>query len=277
MTQLDQAVILITGAAGGFGQELTRQLLAANSHLILTDRDAAELKASLKLIQQAVTTGKVLAYLEADLSSREGCETLYRDVTALGVEVDILINNAGIAVFGRVDEVPAEQWERLMQVNLLAPMRLSSLFVAKMIARRQGHIVNISSVAGWVASAGLTQYATSKFGIRGFSEGLHQEAKPYNVQVTAVYPFFSRTPILQSPRYGTLAEGLEGFPAEWATDPVRVIRSTLHGIRHNQLHVFPDAIAQITHRLKRYTPQLLSWITSMLTRRLSRGAAKSGL
>jgi short-subunit dehydrogenase len=205
MTQLNEAVVLITGAAGGFGQELTRQLLAANSHLILTDRDAAGLQANVTRIQQEVPTGKVLACLAADLSSREGCETLYREAIALGVTIDIVINNAGMGLFGRMDEVPSEHWERLMQINLLAPMRLSALFAADMIARRRGHIVNISSLAGWVATAGLTHYATSKFGLRGFSEGLHQEVKPYNVQVTAVYPFFSRTPILQSPRYGTLA------------------------------------------------------------------------
>ena len=281
MTQLDKAVVLITGAAGGFGQELTRQLLAANSQLILSDRDASVLQACVNQTQQEVPTGKVLACLAADLSSREGCETLYQEAIALGVSIDILINNAGIGLFGRMDEVPTEQWERLMQVNLLAPMRLSTLFVADMIARQQGHIVNISSLAGWVATEGLTHYAASKFGLRGFSEGLHQEVKPYNVQVTAVYPFFSRTPILQSPRYGSLAqgtietEGREGFPPQFATDPARVMRSTLQGIRRNQLHVFPDAIAQITQRLKRYTPELLNWITTISTRSLTRGVNKS--
>ncbi|MGA7938101.1 MAG: SDR family NAD(P)-dependent oxidoreductase [Kovacikia sp.] len=273
MTQLDQAVILITGASGGFGQVLTHQLLSVHSQLILTDLDAAVLQSAVARTQQDVSTGKVLACLAADLSSREGCEALYRDVIALGFVIDILINNAGIAFFGRMDEVPLEEWERLMQINLLAPMRLSTLFAGAMIARRQGHIVNISSLAGWVAPAGLTHYATSKFGLRGFSEGLYQEVKPYNVQVTAVYPFFSRTPILyQSPRYGTLAQDMEGFPPQMATDPARVIRSTLQGIRRNQLHVFPDAIAQVTQCLKRHTPNLLNWISEILTRRLKRDA-----
>jgi short-subunit dehydrogenase len=280
MTQLDQAVVLITGAAGGFGQELTRQLLMANSQLILTDRDATVLQNTVKQIQQEVSTGQVLACLAMDLSSREGCETLYQNVIAQGFAIDILINNAGIALLGRMDEVPSAEWERLMQVNLLAPMRLSSLFVADMIARRRGHIVNISSLAGWIGVAGLTHYAASKFGLRGFSEGLYQEVKPYNVQVTAVYPFFSRTPLLQSPRYGSLAqsgeaEKLVGFPSQLVTDPARVIQFTLQGIQRNQLHVFPDAIAQISQRLKRYTPELLTWIITTFTRRFSRGADKS--
>ena len=169
MTQLKDAVVLITGAAGGFGQELTRQLLKAGSRLILTDLEVDILEQQVAGIQQETRTGEVLACLVADLSTSEGCDLLYDQVQALNTPIDILINNAGIAVFGRMDEVPQQQWERLMYVNLLAPMRLSSLFVADMIARRSGHIVNISSAAGWIAIAGLTQYSTSKFGLRGFS------------------------------------------------------------------------------------------------------------
>ncbi|KJH69583.1 SDR family NAD(P)-dependent oxidoreductase, partial [Aliterella atlantica] len=161
MTELKDAVVLITGATGGFGQQLTRQLLMAGSRLILTDLDAVVLEQQRAAIGQEISTGEVLACLVADLSTAEGCDLLYKQVQVLNTPIDILINNAGIAVFGRMDEVPPEQWERLMQINLLAPMRLTSLFVADMIARRAGHIVNISSAAGWAAIAGLTHYSTS--------------------------------------------------------------------------------------------------------------------
>ncbi len=273
MTQLRSAVILITGAAGGFGQELTRQLLMAGSRLILTDLDQPALDQRVESIQRQVATGEILACFEADLSSGEGCEALYDQVKALDIPIDILINNAGIAVFGRMDEVPAPEWERLMQVNLITPMRLSSLFVADMIARQKGHIVNISSVAGWFAPAGLTHYSASKYGLRGFSEGLFNEVKDYNVKVTAVYPFFSRTPILQAKRYGTLAEGHQGVPDSWTTDPVKVMAATIQGIQRDQLHVFPDAIAQNVQRFKRYSPSLLNWITNEFSKRLNRGAS----
>ncbi len=267
MTQLKDVVVLITGATGGFGQELTRQLLKAGSRLILTDLEVDILEQQVAGIQQEISTGEVLACLVADLSTSEGCDLLYKQVQALSTPIDILINNAGIAVFGRMDEVPQQQWERLMYVNLLAPMRLSSLFVADMIARRSGHIVNISSVAGWVAIAGLTHYSTSKFGLRGFSEGLLDEVKLYNIRVTAVYPFFSRTPILQAKRYGTLAEQAEDIADHLITDPAVVMRRTIQGIEHNQLHVFPDRIAYTAHLLKRFAPWLLDWIKSRLKQR----------
>ncbi len=271
MTQLSNAVVLITGASGGFGQEFIRQFLMAGSRLILTDVDKTFLHQKLEEIQTQVLTGEVLACIPADLSSRGGCESLYHQVKDLGVPIDILINNAGIAVFGRMDEVPFDKWEQLMEINLMAPMRLSTLFVADMIARRQGHIVNISSVAGWAAEAGLTHYSASKFGLRGFSEGLANEVKPYNIKVTAVYPFFSRTPILRSQRYGTLAQGNPEFPPELATDPAAVIRQILQGIVNDQLHVFPDSFAKSIHLLKRYSPSLLSWISNAFARRLKIG------
>ena len=274
MTQLNEAVVLVTGAAGGFGQEFIRQLLMANSQLILTDLNQISLEKQAEIIQRQVTTGKVIACLAADLSDRDGCENLYQQVKLLGVPVDILINNAGIGLFGRMDEVPSEKWEQLMQVNLLAPMRLSTLFAADMIARQKGHIVNISSIAGWSAPAGLAHYATSKFGLRGFSEGLFNEVKIYNVKVTAVYPFFSRTPILKSERYGKLAQELDDFPEHLATDPVKVIQQTIQGIIRNQLHVFPDRIAENAHLLKRFAPWCLDWISDNFKERLKSGSNK---
>ncbi|HYW22500.1 MAG TPA: SDR family NAD(P)-dependent oxidoreductase [Nodularia sp. (in: cyanobacteria)] len=274
MTQLDQAVVLITGASGGFGQQLTRQLLEAGSRLILTDIDEAGLRERVQAIQHQVKTGDVLACLAVDLSTREGCEILYHQVKALNIPVDILINNAGIAVFGRMDEIPNEKWERLMQINLLTPMRLSALFATDMIARQQGHIVNISSLAGWWSSPGLTHYAASKFGLRGFSEGLFHEVKDYNVKVTAIYPFFSRTPILQCEKFGSLSKIQDDFLDNVATDPAKIMRATIRGIQRNKLHVFPDAIAQNAHLLKRYFPQIANLINDVFVRRLKNGHSK---
>ncbi|MCC0176333.1 SDR family oxidoreductase [Waterburya agarophytonicola K14] len=256
MTELNNAVTVITGAAGGFGRELTRQLLQAGSQVILSDLSQATLDDCAAAISSEITTGKIIACIESDLSSREGCQALCDRVKVLDTPVDILINNAGIGLFGRMDEVPVDKWERLMQVNLMTPMRLSSLFMAEMIERRQGHIVNISSLAGWVAPGGMAHYCSSKFGLRGFSEGLFNELKPYNVKVTAVYPFFSKTPILQSESFGTLAEMRKGSLEDIATDPAKVMETTIKAIEKNKLHVFPDRMANSIYLLKQYLPKL---------------------
>jgi short-subunit dehydrogenase len=276
MTQLENAVVLITGASGGFGQELTRQLLTAGSQLILTDLDAERLTHQVEAIQARSSTGSsingntpgnVLGCIAADLSSKEGCEGLYQQVHALEHPVDVLINNAGIGLFGRMDEVPPEEWEQLMQVNLLAPMRLSALFSADMIARTQGHIVNISSLAGWLAPAGMAHYGASKFGLRGFSDALAQEVKPYGVHVTAVYPFFSRTPILASKRFGTLSNDMDDFPVGLATDPAKVMRATIRAIERDRPTIFPDPMAQILSRLTPFLTPSIHWIIETLMRR----------
>lgn len=275
MTQLREAVVLITGATGGFGQEFIQQLLKRGSRLILTDLDKTLLHQQVERIQREAFSGEVITCLAADLSSPEGSQNLYHQVKALGIPVDVLINNAGIGLFGRTDEVPFEKWERLMQVNLLAPMRLSALFAADMIERQKGHIVNISSAAGWSATGGMAHYSASKFGLRGFSEGLFNDVKGHNLKVTAVYPFFSRTPILRSERFGTLAEGHQGFPEHLATDPADVIRETIQAIIQDKLQVFPDQTARNIHLLKRYSPQLLNWISNSYARRLKRGTSQS--
>ncbi|MGV2827395.1 SDR family NAD(P)-dependent oxidoreductase [Myxosarcina sp. GI1(2024)] len=261
MTQLKNAVIVLTGAAGGFGREFTRQLLQAGSRLILTDIDERVLGDCVERIQQDIPTGEIIACWGIDLSTYEGCQTLYDRVRSLNISIDILINNAGIAVFGRMDEVPVAKWEQLMQINLLSPMRLSSLFVAEAISRRRGHIVNISSMAGWVAPQGLAHYSTSKFGLRGFSEGLFNDVKAYNIKVTVVYPFFSRTPILQSKRYGTLARNNQVLIDDrLISDPAKVIKNTLRAIERDHFQVFPDRTGSIIHFFQQYFPRLLDWI-----------------
>ena len=171
MTRLAGALVLLTGAAGGFGAELSQQLMSKGCRLILSDCNKAGLTDLAAKLRQQGHAGELLACIEADLCSSAGCNQLI-DQTAsicqkLAASVDVLINNAGLAVYGRHDEVPPEQWERLMQVNLLAPMRLSAPIAADMVARQQGHIVFVSSLAGWTALAGLADYAASKFALRG--------------------------------------------------------------------------------------------------------------
>jgi short-subunit dehydrogenase len=259
MTELKNSAIALTGAAGGFGQQFIRQLLQAGSDLILTDLNETILQKQVTAIQNEIKTGKVLACFGLDLSTPDGAQRFYEAVKALNRPVDILINNAGIGLYGRMDEVPSEKWEQLMQVNLLAPMRLTSLFMADMIARQQGHIVNISSLAGHIAPAGMAHYSASKFGLRGFTEGLFNEVKRYNVKVTGVYPFFSRTPLLQSAQYGSLAQETSGIPDDMATDPAQVIAATIKAIKRDQLHVFPDRTAKVLSLLKRYIPSVVAW------------------
>jgi NAD(P)-dependent dehydrogenase (short-subunit alcohol dehydrogenase family) len=150
MTNAANKTVLISGAGGGFGRELVRQFRSKGAKLILTDVTE---RALLDVVGAA--GDDLIVAIATDLASEEGCDTVVETCTSRGVVPDILVNNAGIGVAGRLDNVPRDHWESLMQLNLLAPMRLCNQFLPGMIKRGSGHIVNVSSLAGWAGAKGL--------------------------------------------------------------------------------------------------------------------------
>ena len=266
MTNLNGRTVVLTGANGGFGQAFMRQLLERRCNLIVSDLDAEALSREAERICAEVGRGTIVGAVACDLSMPDGADALFAGVNAFGRNPDVLINNAGIGLMGRHDEVPAVAWERLMQVNLLAPMRLSALFTPAMVERGSGHIVNVCSLAAWMSDVGLTAYSASKFGLRGFSDALADELNKHGIQVSAVHPFYSNTAILDSPRYGTLAvERATEVDRSRLSDPADIIRNTLKAVEQGQRHIFPDRIGRIAYRMQRYTPAIFNRIKSRLS------------
>ena len=261
MTDPVDKLVLITGASGGFGRHMVRQFRAAGAKLWLTDLTEDALRG---VVDDA--GDRLVASVAADLSTEAGCDTLVDSCAEQGVVPDILVNNAGIAFAGRLDHVPQDRWETLIQLNLVAPMRLSSRFLPDMVERGNGHIVNISSVAGWVGARGMSSYCASKFGLRGFGESLSADLEETGVNVTNVYPCFSQTPILDSPQYGYEEE--LGVPEYLISEPSDVVARMIAGVRKNKLHVFPDKYARSTYYLLRFAP----WLLPILDRRLNEQA-----
>jgi short-subunit dehydrogenase len=263
---LNNTIVLITGAGGGFGQELTRQFVAAGSHVILSDVRAGMLRQAVAALaddaQHGSLSGKIIGFIEADLSDAKGAAALHQHCLRITPHLDILVNNAGLALTGVISDVPQAAWERLMQVNLLAPMRLTALFLPDMIARQSGHIVNMASVAGLIGGPQLAVYSAAKFGLRGFSEALAADVARYGIDVTAVYPFYARTPILESPQFGSAQASLP----DWILyDPAFVVAEAIKGVRERRLHVYPGAIPRAFDMLRRYAP----WALPALGRALS--------
>jgi len=250
MKPLKGQIVLLTGAGGGFGQVLTRLLLREGCLLILSDLRREALLESATAAAQAAgeAPGRVLGFIEADLSQATGATRLYAEATRISPRVDILVNNAGIAVYGRFDQIPRERWEPLMEINLLAPMRLTYLFLPQMIARRSGHIVNISSAAGLVGVPGMSVYNASKFGLRGFTEALAGDLAPLGIDVTGIYPFFTRTAILDSPHFGGRPRRLPGVVVG---DPEAVMTRLVRALRRRERHVYPGFWARATDVLRR--------------------------
>ena len=265
MTDLANKTVLITGASGGFGRHMVSQFGAAGARLVLTDLADEALRSVADDAGDAL-----LADVAADLSTDDGCEAVYEVCAKQHVVPDILVNNAGIAAAGRLDHVPRKGWETLIQLNLLAPMRLCNQFMPAMVERGSGHIVNISSLAGWTGARGLSAYCASKFGLRGFGESLSADLKGTGVKVTNVYPSFSQTPILDSPQYGY--EQKRSVPQHLLSDPSDVVAQVVAGVQRNKLHVFPDKYARLAYYLLRFAP----WSMPIFDRRLHAQAIAAG-
>ncbi len=264
VSSLRDKVVLITGAGGGFGQEMIRQFLRAGCRLVLTSRQQQKMDQAVAQaiadLNEGAYAEKIFGCIEADLSLPDADDAVYEQCMAITPRIDVLVNNAGIGMHGMIADIPRAKWERLMQVNLLAPMRLTAKFLPAMIERRNGHIVLMSSVVGLVAPPGLSLYSAAKFGMRGFGTALAADVRPHGVAVTLVYPFFARTDILNAEQFG--GRGQKYIPDMLIYDPQFVIDEMIKGIETRRLHVYPGALARMLDLTQRFAP----WIVAPIAR-----------
>lgn len=239
--------ILITGAFGGFGLCFISQLLDGGASLILCDapQSAVPIRDREKSLPVPVAgrEKQILSIIPADLSNTEGCKTLHEEYRKLGKRVDMIIHNAGIAFGGEYADIPPELNEKIIQVNLLSIMRLNALFLPDMIRHRSGHLIYMSSVAGFVATPLAVSYSTSKFAVRSFAMALHGEIRKHGIRTSIVYPFFSKTPILKSQRFGD--PQISTLPGFCATSPAHVVTCALKGAKNGRLHICPGFFSKL--------------------------------
>ncbi len=168
--------VLLTGATGGLGQAIARRLRAEGCTLILTGRRAEMLEPL-----AAEVNGQALL---ADLSDPADVDRVARECA----EVDVLVANAGLPGTGRLEEYTIEQIDRVLDVNLRSPIVLARAIGDRMLARGEGHVVFISSLAGKITLPITSLYHATKFGLRGFSLALRADWGPHGVGVSCVYP-----------------------------------------------------------------------------------------
>lgn len=173
---------LVTGATGGIGQAIARRLHGRGATVLLSGRQTDVLE------RLAAELGERAEVLVADLADRA-------DVAALpgrAGQVDVLIANAALPASGHLHSFSAEEIDRALDVNLRAPIMLARDLTPAMAERGRGHVVLISSLAGKASSAGSSMYSASKFALRGFAQGLHEDLLHAGVGVTTVFPGFIR-------------------------------------------------------------------------------------
>lgn len=186
--ELQDRVVIITGASSGIGAATARALAQHGAIVVLVARRATELEALAGEITGA--GGRALA-IPADVSARADIDQVAQTTIDHYARIDVLINNAGIGAGSSVMNSDDQAMQRIVDVNLLAPARCVQVVLPAMRRQGGGVIVNIGSVAGEVATSGL--YAATKFGLRGLSDALRRELRHDNIDVVLVAPGFIRT------------------------------------------------------------------------------------
>jgi 3-oxoacyl-[acyl-carrier protein] reductase len=185
MTDLKNKNALITGAGKGIGKAIALALAKEGVNIILVARTQEEIDSVAAKVRSLRV--KALA-ITADVADINSVNSAVEKALAEFGTIDILINNAGIAAFGKFLELEPTDWERIIQVNLMGTYYVTRAVLPNMIERQTGDIINISSTAGLSGNALTSAYSASKFAVLGLTESLMQEVRKHNIRVTALTP-----------------------------------------------------------------------------------------
>ncbi|MBK0392372.1 SDR family NAD(P)-dependent oxidoreductase [Ramlibacter algicola] len=213
---LTGGVAAITGAGSGIGAALAQDLARRGMHLALADRNAQGLEAT---AASARSAGVMVTTHAFDVTDRAACGAWPQQVLDAHGKVTVLANNAGVAVGGTFQQVAADDFEWLLDINFHAPVRLTRAFLPLLARERAAQVVNVSSIFGIIAPPGQTAYSSAKFALRGFSESLRHELERDGspVRVTVVHPGGVRTAIASSAKVpaGATQEELAQHQKAW--------------------------------------------------------------
>lgn len=179
--------ILITGVSSGFGRALAQEALAAGHKVIGTVRNR-EAQQAFEALDAQRAFGRLL-----DVTDVERIDKAVAEISSAFGPVDVLVNNAGYGYEGILEESPLAEMRRQFDVNVFGAVAMIKAVLPGMRERRSGHIINITSMGGFITMPGIAYYCGSKFALEGISETLSKELAPFNIQVTAVAPGSFRT------------------------------------------------------------------------------------
>lgn len=188
---MNPETVLITGASSGIGLELAKAFAAEGCRLVLVARNTLTLE---NLAEELRRTRKVaVRVVPADLAEPDSPARIFAELASAGVQVDVLVNNAGFGAHGHFAELPLATQLDMVQVNVNALVNLTGLFLPGMIARQRGGVMNIASTAAFQAGPRMAVYYATKAFVLSFSEAIAEEVKDSGVTVTTVCPGPTRT------------------------------------------------------------------------------------
>ena len=197
---------MVTGASRGIGARITEAALAQGDAVVATARDAAAL-------QQRFGHNAALLALPLDVTDEaQAARAVAAALDRFG-RIDVLVNNAGYGLLGAVEEASADEVRRLYETNVFGLLNVTRAVLPAMRARRQGHVINISSLGGYQSAAGFGLYCSTKFAVEGLTEALHAELAPLGIHVTAVQPGYFRTDFLDAASLAVSPRILDDYAA----------------------------------------------------------------
>jgi all-trans-retinol dehydrogenase (NAD+) len=225
MQNLNGKVVLITGAARGMGKLFALNFAREGSRVVITDVDQEELQKTLDEMKEK--DYDVYAYVH-DVSDHDACFELEEKVEAEVGPVDVLVNNAGIAINESVLETSEEAFRRITEVNYLGQIWMIQAFVPGMVKRGSGHVVNMCSLAGKVVAPYMAPYCATKWAFIGITDGIRQELKGTGVNFTIVNPGYINTGMFE----GTTVPLI----THWQ-DPQKVADAMVEAVKKNRAEI----------------------------------------
>lgn len=252
MKVLSGKTALVTGAASGIGRALALQLAREQVRLHLVDVNEQGLA---DVGQELADLGRRPRAHVCDLQSSAQISQMLGDVQAAG-GVDLVINNAGVGYCGPTHEMDAEHWERILAINLQAPIQIIRELLPSLLKRPEAHIVNVSSMLGLLPGPKAAAYTVSKYGLQGLSESLRSEYGRTHLGVSAICPGFAMTGFFEAARRAGSPHKMK-FLHKWLmTTPEHIAERTIAAIRSNQPVVVISPLAQFLYFCKRLAPNL---------------------
>ena len=250
MKDLTNKNCLITGAASGIGRAFSKFLALEGMNLYLTDINVDELK----ILEKEISSPNIkLITGKCDVTKIADFEQIARDFQSKLGDLDLLLNNAGIAIIGNILEFTLDDWKDILDVNLMGIVHSLKVFLPKMIERKSGHIVNVASGAGIFGSTEPLPYVASKFAVVGLSEALFGQLHQQGVNVSVIIPSYIRTNIFHKSRirypqaliddigeeklreiYNSILNDMQSK----AMLPERAVKKYIKGIKSEQLYIY---------------------------------------
>jgi short-subunit dehydrogenase len=261
---------LITGAASGIGRAIALRLAREGANLYLLDIDEWGLAGAVSAAKQA---GVEVIGRYCDVTRRSQISRSVADAVARCGGIDILVNNAGITYYGDTAAMSLADADRLLGINLHAPIQFTHELLPTLLGRTEAHVLNVASMLGLIAMQRSAIYSASKFGLVGFSEALRAEYGRRGLGVTALCPGFVDTNLFDAAPRGRDRSQNKRPPHWMMATPEKIAARAIKAIYRNQALVVTPAYARLAYLGKRLFPGPLDWANHFSRKRLLRRRA----